>query len=519
MGMGQDIDYSQFILQLEKAVANGVPTLDSNTKIPKSQISLTASDVGAIATETDPTVATFTKGLTSNNSILTALNAASGTISASVLPSYVDDFLTFPNLAAFPVTGETGKIYLAENANLSYRWSGSSYVDISSAGTADQAVKLATPRTISTTGDATYSVSFDGSANVSAAITLANSGVPAGTYNALATQVRPFTVDSKGRITGVGTAVNITPPWSSVTSKPSPITFLENNQTPPNWNYWLFGNAYGANWELIPATQGGTNNSIALRSATGGLAGTTLNATATTPSTSPTTGASIVAGGQGIAGDLYVGGSVNDVSIKSGANSDKNSIKIGDLAGFNAIGTSFIAIGKESAWTNGTGNCWTSIGVGSGNSNMSGDNWVALGFYAGRHNLGSNWVAIGTEAGRFQTDGSSSLANSPNSCYVGHKTRGVNNSTNENVFGYNAAGKGSNTVTLGDSNITASYLRGNIFINDVQLISSSRRTGWGAPTGTPSRTTFATSTVTLPQLAERVKALIDDLTAHGLIGA
>lgn len=46
----------------------------------------------------------------------------------------------------------------------------------------------------------------------------------------------------------------------------------------------------------------------------------------------------------------------------------------------------------------------------------------------------------------------------------------------------------------------------------------SRKTGWAAATGTATRTTFATSTVTLPQLAERVKALLDDLTLHGLIG-
>ncbi|MDX0297972.1 hypothetical protein GOC49_04480 [Sinorhizobium meliloti] len=44
-------------------------------------------------------------------------------------------------------------------------------------------------------------------------------------------------------------------------------------------------------------------------------------------------------------------------------------------------------------------------------------------------------------------------------------------------------------------------------------------TGWGAPTGTATRTTFATGTVTTAQLAERVKALIDDLTSYGLIGA
>lgn len=48
---------------------------------------------------------------------------------------------------------------------------------------------------------------------------------------------------------------------------------------------------------------------------------------------------------------------------------------------------------------------------------------------------------------------------------------------------------------------------------------SQRQTGWAAPTGTATRTTFNTATVTLAQLAERVKALIDDLLTHGLIGA
>lgn len=48
-----------------------------------------------------------------------------------------------------------------------------------------------------------------------------------------------------------------------------------------------------------------------------------------------------------------------------------------------------------------------------------------------------------------------------------------------------------------------------------------RKPGWTPATGTATRTTFVTSTVTLPQLAEHVKALIDDLHAtagHGLIG-
>ena len=55
-------------------------------------------------------------------------------------------------------------------------------------------------------------------------------------------------------------------------------------------------------------------------------------------------------------------------------------------------------------------------------------------------------------------------------------------------------------------------------VNGTQVVNA-RHTGWGAPTGTPTRTTFATGSVTLPELAERVKALIDDLTDHGLIGS
>lgn len=54
-------------------------------------------------------------------------------------------------------------------------------------------------------------------------------------------------------------------------------------------------------------------------------------------------------------------------------------------------------------------------------------------------------------------------------------------------------------------------------VNDVQVLEA-RKTGWGAATGTATRTTFATGSVTTAQLAERVKALIDDLIAHGLIG-
>lgn len=62
----------------------------------------------------------------------------------------------------------------------------------------------------------------------------------------------------------------------------------------------------------------------------------------------------------------------------------------------------------------------------------------------------------------------------------------------------------------------------NDLYKDGLKVVGARKTGWGVPTGTLTRTTFVTSTVTLPQLAERVAALIADLEAtsgHGLIAA
>lgn len=57
---------------------------------------------------------------------------SSGKVPASQLPSYVDDVLEYTNLAAFPTTGEEGKMYVAKDNNKVYRWSGSSYIHITS---------------------------------------------------------------------------------------------------------------------------------------------------------------------------------------------------------------------------------------------------------------------------------------------------------------------------------------------------------------------------------------------------
>ena len=56
---------------------------------------------------------------------------ANGKVPSSQLPSYVDDVLEYASESAFPATGETGKIYVDLSTNLTYRWSGTAYVEIS----------------------------------------------------------------------------------------------------------------------------------------------------------------------------------------------------------------------------------------------------------------------------------------------------------------------------------------------------------------------------------------------------
>jgi hypothetical protein len=73
--------------------------------------------------------------------------------------------------------------------------------------------------------------------------------------------------------------------------------------------------------------------------------------------------------------------------------------------------------------------------------------------------------------------------------------------------------------TAEKARITSSGLSvsGTLSIGSTQVVGV-RRTGWATPSGTATRTAFDTATATTAQLAERLKALIDDLAAHGLIG-
>ena len=112
-GGGGTSDYPDLT---NKPQINGVTLLGNKTT---SDLGITASGVGAIPS-TDKGVNGGVAELDSN-----------GKVPSSQLPSYVDDVLSYSSQSAFPATGETGKIYIAEDTNKTYRWSGSAYAEIS----------------------------------------------------------------------------------------------------------------------------------------------------------------------------------------------------------------------------------------------------------------------------------------------------------------------------------------------------------------------------------------------------
>jgi hypothetical protein len=92
-------------------------------------------------------IATISGNTLTNSSVdlSTKADLVDGKIPSSQLPSYVDDILEYTNLAGFPATGSSGLIYVAQDTNKIYRWSGSAYTEISpSPGSTDSVAEGST---------------------------------------------------------------------------------------------------------------------------------------------------------------------------------------------------------------------------------------------------------------------------------------------------------------------------------------------------------------------------------------
>jgi len=165
-----------------------------------------------------------------------------------------------------------------------------------------------------------------------------------------------------------------------------------------------------------------------------------------------------------------------------------------------AVGTLNERIGVDALrdLTSGVGN----IGVGGTALQLvtTGDRSIGIGVAALSFvTTGGDCVGVGWSSGVGQTTGDRSVfigagaggivpLNSINSTYIGaYSEVSSNDVTNENVFGYEAIGKGSNTVAIGNSSITDNFFNGNVdadsySIGGSEVIDASRNFDGGSVT-------------------------------------
>lgn len=115
---------------LTEALAGKAPTSHTHTTAQVSGLDTALAGKANIAHNHD--AANITSGVLDTDRIPSIpATKLTGIINQANLPSYVDDVLEFANKAAFPASGESGKIYVAQDTNETYRWGGTAYVEIS----------------------------------------------------------------------------------------------------------------------------------------------------------------------------------------------------------------------------------------------------------------------------------------------------------------------------------------------------------------------------------------------------
>jgi hypothetical protein len=323
-------------------------------------------------------------------------------------------------------------------------------------GNAATATKLETGRTISLTGDVTYtSGSFDGTANVTGSATLSNTTVNAGTYGS-ATAIPTFTVDAKGRLTAAS-SVGITLGVSTL-------------------NYT----------STTSYANGGT------------ISGTTLTLSAA-DGTNP--------------GMISTG-----VQTIAGAKTFSNNISVNTLtAGVPSSGIQNTMFGYA-PFVNGTpGNNNTAIGfatlqsLNGGNDNTAvGTNAIRQG-YQGGSSAGSRNTALGSEAlsnGSGPNDNTAigyntlSSATGGSNTAIGSGALSTNTTgTNNTAIGYNAnvsSGTISNSTAIGNGAIVAASNNiqlGNTSVTNVKTSGTITASGFKTPTGTSSQYLMADGSI------------------------
>ena len=373
--------------------------------------------------------------------------------------------------------------------------------------TTGSAATLTTARDIAITGDATYTVSFNGSGNITGALTLATVAT-VGTY-------RSVTVNAKGLVTsgtnpttvsGYGitdiTSVVLTGYTSGAGTVAATDTILQAIQK-LNGNIGAFSGTYvnltSNVTGILPIANGGTGSS------TKNFVDLTTNQTVAGVKTfssdgvfngvnigSKSLGATILGASAGNAlvsgaNNTFIGSYSGTATTTGGANTFvgvntgsentdgfRNTFLGSNSGKFTTTGYDNVFVGSDAGIVNTTGFGNFFGGYNSGYANTTGGNNVAI----GKDSLGSNTtasgnVAIGKEALLYSYSGGFNVAIGNEA--LSETTTGTNNigigayvqnlaATNINsiTIGYAVVGNGNNTVTIGNSSITANFFNGTL---------------------------------------------------------
>ena len=180
---------------------------------------------------------------------------SSGLIPSSLLPSFVDDVLEYANLASFPGTGESWKIYVAIDTGKTYRWSGSVYVEISASPGSTDSLTEGSVNLYFTQARARAAISATGSLSYNASTGIVSYTAP--------TALSAFTNDS-GFITASALSPYLTTASAASTYLPMAGGSLSGNLDFSGANRRITGDFTSTSRVLVQTTSANSNTVFGL---------------------------------------------------------------------------------------------------------------------------------------------------------------------------------------------------------------------------------------------------------------
>jgi hypothetical protein len=140
---------------------------------------------------------------------------------------------------------------------------------------------------------------------------------------------------------------------------------------------------------------------------------------------------------------------------------------MGSTATLTAHGSYNTGVGMNALYSNTTGSYNTGVGMNALYSNTTGSHNSVMGKNALYSNTtGSHNSVMGMNAGYYIADGSTANTTGDYNIFLGYDTKALaDNDQNEIVIGYSTTGIGSNTIALGNADITEMRLANNAWIS------------------------------------------------------